>query len=495
MKKLAGFGYHLFCILFLLFLAMVLGISFQAVKTASETWVLLLSGTVTLGSALILLLLPDKKNRSWNPALPVILGLLLKLLCFQFLGSKMGMKYDYLTALESAQGIFAEKELIYAHWAVYPRILSVFFGIFGGGYPQAVIFNLLVTALSTLLVYQVCQGALHQPKLSFLAAMLFALWPSFNLYHLITSNEFLAILFGLLSVYLVQLATARTGGLRILFSILAGLSLGLTDFFKQFSIIFFIAAGITGLLWHYLHPLRAKSPAEGSLQKNRQKKNAPGSSSWVSLLLCCVLLFSAGGLCKATVFSALDRYLGAPVCRSANAHFLYMGLNSTGNGEWNDEVGFDFRHLAEDYNRDYDRAAKELYQILREDLRAHPDKLPQTLRHKLTVDWSADRGVLDWVRALYTGEGGLPYADRLQALSNGFYLALFLLMAVGGIGAFRRKNPWILLLSLIVFGFALVLVLTEAQGRYQLVLFPWFAILAANGADSARGAVLRLTRK
>ena len=147
--------------------------------------------------------------------------------------------------------------------------------------------------------------------------------------------------------------------------------------------------------------------------------------------------------------------------------------------------------LAEKYNNDYDKVMEELWQLLREDLEAHPEALPGTILHKMKIDWAADSGVVDWIMWLYDGGAGtLPHAQTIYLVSASYYIALIGWLAVGALFAFvqgKKEQDGAFFLRLLVFGFAFALVFSEAQGRYQMVLFPIFALLAAHGAGQMPG--------
>ncbi|MBR3749104.1 MAG: hypothetical protein IKN28_04470, partial [Firmicutes bacterium] len=104
---------------------------------------------------------------------------------------------------------------------------------------------------------------------------------------------------------------------------------------------------------------------------------------------------------KERAYRWLEGYLDMPVCRNATAHFLWIGLNSKGGGVWTEEEGMKVYELAEQYNNDYDQVMDGLMDLLKADLDAHRDKLPDTLRNKMETDWKADIGVTQWVKTLY----------------------------------------------------------------------------------------------
>lgn len=475
MKKWGTFCYVVFCVLFL---------AVPGVALLGSARFLVSSGILVSGAVLSLFFfavlgavffLPRMEKVPSGVHLAVVMGVSVafRYLCWKAIGDHMVMLYDYKTALESAMGAYAAKEAIFTHWAFYPRILRLWFAIFGAGYPQAVAFSIAVGACSVGLVWLIAKELWHSKKLATVAGLILALWPSLGLYHTVTSNEHLAMLTMLLGIYFLLLFVKgkKTDWKSWVFCILAGAFAGSSDLFKAFSPIFLVAFLLVGGV--------------------RWCKEGGGAKKLGSLLLAFVVLAASGTAVKSAAYGYLEQDLGQEICRSSTAHFFYIGLNSQSQGVWSEETGMQVYRLAEKYNNDYDKVMEELWQLLREDLEANPEALPGTILHKMKIDWAADSGVVDWIMWLYDGGAGtLPHAQMIYLVSASYYIALIGWLAMGALFAFvqgKKEQDGAFFLRLLVFGFAFALVFSEAQGRYQMVLFPIFALLAAHGAGQMPG--------
>ena len=460
-QQLGQFFCYAFGVLFLLFPFTVLKESrIRLLEKGHFPAVVLLAVCFAAGAYFVHFFLKEQWFPSWMAVgLPAALSVVFRTLCRRKVGAFLVMKYDYLTALESARGVYAAKEAIFPHWAYYPRLLSLWMRLFGQSQGAAVAFNIFVGALSCVLISLIAKEIFGSNKTAFFASLLFAFWPSYGLYCGITSNEHLCLLFLLLCSYFFILALGAEGWRRWIFLAAAGLFAGATDLFKQFSPVFLIAAAAVILI--------------RLLTEKGSRKNL------LCFVLCLLLMFGCGLAVKTAAKAGLERYLGQPVADSMTGHFLLIGLNSEGGGMWSEEYGSLVYELCEAYSNDYKAVNEELTAILKADLKAHPDSLIPTLQHKFLVDWSADSGVVDWVNALYPG--GLPHRDWVYSLCGAYYAGLFLLILAGAVMAFFEKDPSLMYLRLICFGYFLLFMLSEAQGRYQLVLFPVFALLAASG--------------
>ena len=426
--------------------------------------------------------------------------------CFHLIEPHMAMKYDFGAVLDSVQGTKLVKEAIFTHWEFYPRVLEFWNKHWGSTdylYRSAVYFNLMVSGLIVLLVYLIARRIWKRQRAAMLAAAIACFWPSFSYYASVTSNEHLAMFFMLLASYFGICAWESQNHGRWAFVLLAGLSAGLADLFKQFSPVFLIAAFGAGLLFLLI---------EG---RGKEKDKKP-LKRFGALLLAVVLMFGCSFGVKEKAYRWLEGYLEMPICRSATAHFLWIGLNSKGGGMWTDAEGQKVYELAAQYNYDYDQVMDGLWALLREDLDAHRDALPGIIRNKMEKDWEADIGVSLWIKTLYdevaiweeeTGEEFHDWSvsrEELDALdfdpghtitknSAAYYMSVMGLVALGGLLGLFLRRPGETYLRLVFYGYALLFVLSEAQGRYQIVLFPVFALLAAGAAEGCGELLGRVT--
>jgi hypothetical protein len=449
--------------------------------------------------------------------------------CFHQIETRMVMKYDFATVLESVRGVKQAKEAIFTHWAFYPRVLEWWNGLCSQQYlyRNAVYFNLLTGAATVLLVYLIARRVWKRQRAAMIAAAIACFWPSLSYYASVTSNEHLAMLGILLTSYLGILAwqlnedtgTVLSSSFRrflvIILVILAGICAGLTDLFKQFSPVFLIASFGTGLLFLLI----GHKKLSGETRSETAKRKRGLGKQILCLILAVAVMFGASYAVKEKAYRWLEGYLEMPVARNATAHFLWIGLNSKGNGVWTEEEGMKVYELAEQYDNDYGKAMDELMQMLKEDLRAHPKQIKDTLRAKMEKDWEADIGVTLWAKSLYDevaiweeqhpGEvfhdwevtreelDAIDFdpGDGIAMSSAAYYMCVMGLIALGGLLAIFLRNPAETYLRLVFYGYALLLLLSEAQGRYQVVLFPVFALLAAGAAEVAGTAPWMLRKK
>ena len=529
MRKLGIALYTIFALLFAVLPFFVLKMSRQGAM-AYEGFTLKPWLFVALG-ALALCLIPIElpKFPDWLAApLWACAAFQYRYHCFHLVETHMVMKYDFAAVLESAKGVRQIKEAIFTHWAFYPRVLEWWNSLCSQDYlyRNAVYFNLLTGAAAVLLVYLIARRVWKRQRPAMLAAAIVCFWPSLSYYTSVTTNEHLAMLLMLLTSYLAILAwqvsrPGKAGGtvetaesaevakpkagrtvLTIVLVILAGLAAGATDLFKQFSPVFLIAAFGTGLLFLLMD--HKKKSGETRMEASKRKQ-ALGKQI-LCLLLAVAVMFGMATAVKEKAYRWLEGYLDMPVCRSATAHFLWIGLNSRGYGVWTQEEGYKVYELAEQYDYDYDKVMDGLWDLLKEDYRENKDVLPWTLRNKMETDWKADIGVTLWVKTLYdeiaiweeqTGEEFHDWEvsrEELDALdfdpghgitksSAAYYMCVMGLVALGGVLAIFLRNPAETYLRLVFYGYALLLLLSEAQGRYQVVLFPVFALLAAGAAE------------
>ena len=517
MRKLGIALYTIFALLFAVLPFFVLKMSWQGAMAYEgftlKPWLFVAIGALAL--CLVPIELP--KFPDWLAApLWACAAFQYRYHCFHLVETHMTMKYDFSAVMESDKGVKQIKEAIFTHWAFYPRILEWWNGLCSQDYlyRNAVYFNLLTGAAAVLLVYLIARRIWKRQRPAMLAAAIVCFWPSLSYYTSVTSNEHLAMLLMLLASYLGILAwqTARPAEepgskklrivLTIVLVILAGLAAGAADLFKQFSPVFLIASFGTGLLFLLMD--HKKQRGETRMEAGKRKK-ALGKQV-LCLLLAVAVMFGAATAVKEKAYRWLEGYLDMPVCRSASAHFLWIGLNSKGYGTWTEEEGMKVYELAEQYNYDYDKVMDGLWDLLREDYRQNKDVLPWTLRNKMETDWKADIGVTQWIKALYdevaiweeqTGEEFHDWSVSREELdeldfdpdhgitksSAAYYMCVMGLVALGGVLAIFLRSPAETYLRLVFYGYALLLLLSEAQGRYQVVLFPVFALLAAGAAE------------
>ena len=523
MRKFGIALYTIFAILFAGLPVYVLAMSSKAIDRTYEDFGPELSIAIGIAAALLLLhLIPKNFFRIPDPtmaALWIIAGTRFRMSCFDKLQGYMLMKYDFADVLKSAGGEMLLKEEIFTHWAFYPRLIAVWNtqrGYPGDSYEGAVYLNAIIGGLIVAMVYLIAARIFKRQRAANTAAAIICFWPLFAYYSAVTSNEHPAMLFMLLASFFAICAwqsaentiSAQNGEASIkdmlssgkvlktaIYLICAGLCAGAADLFKQFSPIFLVACAAAGAVFLLIGEAKGKR--------------------FAALALAIVVMAVCAGGIRTGALNWLDKRVGRSVCRDASAHFLWIGLNSAGGGMWTREEGLKVYELADKYDGDYDRVMDELSTLLKEDLRRNSDKLPETLSAKMEEDWSADTALSKWLRALYDEERAweeahpgqtinweVPRVERdlydfdpgnvISKASSAMYMAVMGAIAVGAFAAlfapFRRPEQ--MYFRLLFYGYALVFLLSEAQGRYQVVLFPVFALLAAAAVEDLSSFVI-----
>ncbi|NMA93666.1 MAG: hypothetical protein GX975_03285 [Clostridiales bacterium] len=534
MRKFGIALYTIFAVLFAGLPVYVLVMSSKAIERTYEDFGPELNIAIGIAAAVLLLhLIPKNFFRIPDPIMAllwIIAGTRFRMSCFENLQGYMLMKYDFADVLRSAGGEALIKEEIFTHWAFYPRLIAVWNtqrGEAGDSYEGAVYLNAIIGGLIVAVVYLIGARIFKRQRAANTAAAINCFWPLFAYYSAITSNEHPAMLFMLLASFFAICAwqaaesaiSQQSGAVSIKGMLLskktlggaicllcAGFCAGAADIFKQFSPIFLVACAATGVVFLLIGDSSKAVPGEAAGKKPLR---------FAALALAIVIMTACAGGLRGGALNWLEKRVGRPVCRNASAHFLWIGLNSAGEGMWTREEGMKVYELADKYDGDYDRVMDELSLLLKEDLKANSDKLPETLSAKMEEDWSADTALSKWMRSLYDEERAwedahpgktinweVPRSERdlydfdpgnvISKASAAMYMAVMGAVAVGAlIGLFAPfRKPAQMYFRLLFYGYALVFLLSEAQGRYQVVLFPVFAVLAAAAVEDLSSFVI-----
>lgn len=179
-----------------------------------------------------------KKEKYKNIVSLFVLSLCMQLLIVWALGQYKEQISDFASAFMLSQKSFPLTETpdhyrIFSNWAIYPLYLRTIQKMFGYGAFTGIIFNAIVCALSTTLIYILCNLGIKNDRIGYLAALIYTFWPSHLLYSIILTPEFLNIFLTLL-LGCCMLMAIRYYDRKIVY-VLIGLSatvLALSGFFK-----------------------------------------------------------------------------------------------------------------------------------------------------------------------------------------------------------------------------------------------------------------------
>lgn len=352
---------------------------------------------------------------------------------------------------------YTEYHRYFTHWILYPKILNIIFNIFGGNQLVLSVFNLITTCITSLLVYFIVNKITKNKKVSILCCSIYSFMPSAILYINICTQEHLAALFFCLAVLLILYLfdSIKNVYLKISLSILCGFILCIGDCFKQLSLILLIALFIYLLLEFISKKIFVKD-----VFKN------------IFIFLIIVISFSAS---KILIYNYFDNLVGKPVSRSSTSYFLTVGLNSNSKGFFSDEIGSNLYQKLDKYNYDYDKVNKVLKEELIDDINNNFFIIIRSIPNKLYESISKDKYSSVWLSEMTSDNSKKDLLNKFSYLTDTYYLVMILISGIGLIFIFLSKSKnlnKIVFIYIILFGYCLLMVLSEAQDRYKYPMMP-----------------------
>lgn len=413
-------------------------------------------------------------------------ALALRLLIVTFFGMDTTQIYDFGRAYEQAlidPPIHSDHYRIFSNWALYSAFLHELMFFFGKNISVGIIANSVISSLSCSLIFLNVLELRSNKRFALWASLVFAFWPS-NLYHqLLLSPDYLNIVLMLLALWLIQWAwrPASTRGMRIFLFFSAGCLLGMASFFKSVHLIVYVALMIILIL-----------QAIDVLFVPKQECKSMRKIIFENALLI-VLMILCSTITIRQTYRYLDEYIGARVNRDPSAHFLYIGLNPYSEGRWSEESSR-YIALVHAHQFDYEAAGSELMQTLQTEIQTHHHLNRDFFEKKIDVAWQNDIHPMFLNRTItqLSSDELNNHWEYWDLFFTAYYLSVMVLAMIGAVRALiMRERKLILYVSLLIFGYMLLLLVSEVQSRYKIIVYPYFAILAAYGIDG----VAKLGRK
>lgn len=363
----------------------------------------------------------------------------------------------------------------FPNWALYVKLIHCLNVHFGAVPLTGILWNAVASCASVGMLYAIVYLTSGQEVLAILSALLFSTNPFYLYYEILLSPDFTFIFLCLLALLILAVCWrfVRRPWLRVMAALPFGGALALSGFFKSIDKILIIALAITVFLrW---------------IAKGKPTKQA----------LCQAAAIAAAFAVAYTAmvqygYHYIDRYVSGESNRDVSPYFLNVGLNADHGGQWSQETLSLYLDLILEHDYDFaavNREMKEnLSQMLEEQNRRATEEEPtlwwEFAEYKLRKAWGNNEGlrfVMNTINEENPLGGGVfyeKYLPQVQAAS----VVLGLLMAAGGVAALLlRERKTIMVSALMVFGFALLLLLSEVQPRYRTVVLPFMAVVAAYG--------------
>lgn len=358
----------------------------------------------------------------------------------------------------------------WSNWAALQKVLVNKFSL---SYADFVLGQFICGFVIAFLIYLLTVRMTKDNTTAWFACVIYLWMPSQILYNFYVSPDIFALMIFMVAIYILISGLERYKNYKIFFAEWLGMGflLGLASCYKPLGMIVVIAAVIV-LLWFWC----AKKESHFLLK----------------LIIClCSICLLMSGISKA-MHELTEKILGTEVSESATISYMCIGLNTEGEGQ------IHLGKISRTYNNlrlagaSEDDATDETKRILLEDWEKNYSKIPQLFVDKMIWAWQDDlvphlffvKNVISQEQMKKSAQSVFGLIEQYGAgLCQWYYVAIMLFGLAGAIAGMRylKDNHAFFLYSLFIFGFALVLLLSEAQSRYKANTIPLLMVLSAYG--------------
>jgi hypothetical protein len=359
--------------------------------------------------------------------------------------------------------------------------------MFGSAIAQIKSFNLILSAFTVAGIFLLGKKLSSSMKIAVFAALVYAFWPADIMYKNLPTGEHVfamlfpyACLFFLSGIDLIN-SDLTKGGAYIL---LAGLVLGLLDLYKPVGIVLLIAFLIAIFLLRY--------SANDNLQKT---PGIRGSLLRMALIIGLVIPYWA---VKEIGYLLIQHEALARTNKYGFASTLRVGLDPNLQGRYSREIQAHIEDLMIEHHEDYPLVNKLLFQETVEIIRQHAaSEYLKLLSTKFCWAWCSDRVFYSWATRKQIDSSSTSFIpSRFRVFANtwidAYYMFLLIFSVAGALYcAIWRRNDLALPIGLFIFGYSVLLLLSEVQPRYRSLLFSSLPMFAAYGIYAASQLVSR----
>jgi len=346
-----------------------------------------------------------------------------------------------------------------AYLSLTSLVLSFVYKIFGVSTTAAKFFLVLLFVLTTWLVY-LTGRKIAGTKVGFFAALTYATLPSLICFTGVLTGDHFALPFLVLAI-LIQ-AYLYKSDLSNSYYVLAGyalcgIAIGFVDWFRPFGMILLLAMILSTLIFQFRRGMFLRLVLALSV-----------------LIVCYFGVSKLASVVTKNVFHART----LTTFQKVGSHLL-VGLNPDSRGSVTLEDGITIGETYERYGNDY--AAINRYLIQTAFTRLDGEKLANLFIEKFDIMWSSHIELFDY--ALF-GSNDQEIVYLMADFESLLYLALTAFILLGAIKSFRDgAHPAIFTMQLFLLGFAILMLVFEAQNRYIVVVLPYSILLGILGVN------------
>lgn len=403
------------------------------------------------------------------------------------------MAYDNATKL--AQGIidtsYQARYAMYHEWGFYSVTLAGLFKIFSPSVFVVQVFNCILGSATACFIYVSVKKLLNSYKTGIVAAILFIINPTVILYTGVLTGEHIVIFFSSIFIYLFTFIThyRKLKGINkniIKYYILLGIITGLIGAYRPIGFIYLVAFFIVEFMVYATYYLKELDKFDIKVFSKKML---------VSICVFAIVFASnniTGRICDLVLKSSM-RIEEFDNRASGYGYAFYTGLGIDENGNNSKQVARDFRNSYTGPAEEFSRAC---YDKVLSDIKEYYYKYPGILWEKFSTAWAKygrypESAYIEWsfypeaiLDQTQSEQHQLTefYYPEISTFLGQYYLLFMLLAAIGLLSQIKYKiNSVLLLNALVVFGFMLVMLLGETQGRYRSVLFAIISIFSGLG--------------
>lgn len=412
----------------------------------------------------------------------LLLAILTRIGIVFLLNNKVIQISDFEMALDVAKTGWFQTEYyqVFTHWIIYPKILSHMFKIFGTSQLIALLTNGVVLVLTSLLIYKNAITIFKNKTLGFISSLLYILWPANILYTLIITPEHFCT-FTLMLVLLLFLNLQEKGYENnrklylVVISLLIGVLLSISSFFKNFAPVFIIAF-IIYYFMDFLKNYEYKKDLKKAFSFNKTHFKI------LSVFIIMITFLSSNNI----IFNKIEKdIVKAKVVRNVAPCYLNVGLRDSGvYSPENYQMYFD---TLKKYNYDYKKANREILKNLKYYLKEEVNKeeLKKLLDSKSKIIFGNDESKLNFLSLSIQNDNILAESINtdIKEINNKYFTIIVFLAIIGLIASNKEKNLKLFLSYLIFFGGLLLILIIEGQNRYMYAIQPLLCIGAVSGIN------------
>ncbi len=339
-------------------------------------------------------------------------------------------------------------------------VLSFVYRIFGVSTTVAKIFLVFLSVLTTWLVY-LTGRKIAGTKVGVFASLLYATLPSLICYSGVLTGDYFALPFIVLAILVQAYLHKSDLGKSYYFLIgyaLCGVAIGFVDWFRPFGMILLLAMIIS----MFIFQLRRQAFLRLALA--------------LSVLL--ISYFSVSKLANVVTKNVFHARTLSTFQKVGS--YLLVGLNPDSRGSVTLEDGITIGETYQRYGGDY--AAINRYLIQAAFARMDKEKLVKLFVEKFNIMWSSHIELFDYA---LVGSDDQEIVYLMADFESLLYSVLTLFILIGAIKSFRgQSHPAIFTMQLFILGFAILMLIFEAQNRYIVVVLPYSILLGTLGLDN-----------